>query len=462
MSFIPKNPLIMPEVESSPSTPLAGTRGLFAGKDGWYEIDGNNNQKKILTADDEDTPKQAIRFTHDISIESDEEGLHLVKNGTKSLLYDSTGSICADSARWAGTSDVASSAEMDRNNNYIDETYATKAEIQAVNGLKYYGDADIVPSEDSLFDYFLNADEKSYSIRMGENPLPKSIVIPYEYNGLPVTSIGEYAFSECASITHVTIPNSVTIIGDFSFYVCNKIAHLTLPDSLTSIGEYAFADCHALTEISVPYGVTFIGNAAFMNCNSLKTIAIPDTVSFMGYGVFLQCTSLENLTIGEGITLIDEDTISGCDSLSDVYYKGTKEQWESIRISVNNESLEEATIHYDVPSSLDEAVKEIVSLRSIIDQLYTKSVVKTAVMRLEAPYWEQVGNSRYCQSVVIKGVTANSKVDLQPTPEQLMIFYEKDITFVTENYDGYVTVYCIGQRPANDYDIQVTITEVER
>ena len=48
MSFIAKNPLTIPEVESSPSVPQAGTRGLFAGKDGWYDIDSNGNVAKLL------------------------------------------------------------------------------------------------------------------------------------------------------------------------------------------------------------------------------------------------------------------------------------------------------------------------------------------------------------------------------------------------------------------------------
>lgn len=57
-------------------------------------------------------------------------------------------------------------------------------------------------------------------------------------------------------------------------------------------------------------------------------------------------------------------------------------------------------------------------------------------------------------------ITENSKVDLQPSAEQLTIFHEKDIAFVAENEDGVVTVFCIGNAPANDYIIQATITEV--
>ena len=62
--------------------------------------------------------------------------------------------------------------------------------------------------------------------------------------------------------------------------------------------------------------------------------------------------------------------------------------------------------------------------------------------------------------VEVDGATANSQVDLTPSVEQLAIFYEKDLTFVTENDGGVVTVYAIGQKPANDYTIQVTVTEV--
>ena len=85
--------------------------------------------------------------------------------------------------------------------------------------------------------------------------------------------------------------------------------------------------------------------------------------------------------------------------------------------------------------------------------------VKLGVVTLLADAW--VGeNNLYHQVVSIKGVTKNSQVDITPDAEQLASFYEKDLAFVTENEDGVVTVYAIGQKPTNDYTIQVTITEV--
>lgn len=83
--------------------------------------------------------------------------------------------------------------------------------------------------------------------------------------------------------------------------------------------------------------------------------------------------------------------------------------------------------------------------------------------------WEQMedenGNiieNRYYQYVTINNatITANSKVDLQPTPEDLVIFHEKDVTFTAVNSGGQVRVCVIGQQPTQEYTMQATVTEV--
>lgn len=81
------------------------------------------------------------------------------------------------------------------------------------------------------------------------------------------------------------------------------------------------------------------------------------------------------------------------------------------------------------------------------------------VVTLLSSAW-QGAESPYSQVVEIDGVTENSQVDLTPSVEQLAIFHNKDLAFVTENVDGVVTVYALGDKPTNDYTIQVTITEV--
>lgn len=87
------------------------------------------------------------------------------------------------------------------------------------------------------------------------------------------------------------------------------------------------------------------------------------------------------------------------------------------------------------------------------------SSIRLTEVTLPASAW--VGEaSPYSQVVTIDGITEYSLVDLQPSVEQLTIFHEKDLAFVTENEDGVVTVYAVGDKPQNDYTIQATVTEV--
>lgn len=69
-------------------------------------------------------------------------------------------------------------------------------------------------------------------------------------------------------------------------------------------------------------------------------------------------------------------------------------------------------------------------------------------------------SSPYSQVVELAGVTTHTKIDLQPSVDQLEIFKEKNLTFTTENNNGVVTVYAIGDKPKSNYTIQVTMTEV--
>ncbi len=74
---------------------------------------------------------------------------------------------------------------------------------------------------------------------------------------------------------------------------------------------------------------------------------------------------------------------------------------------------------------------------------------------------EWVGDaSPYSQRVIIEKATEKTQVDLTPDVGQLVTFHQKDLAFVTENVDGVITVYAIGDKPMNDYTIQVTLTEV--
>lgn len=88
------------------------------------------------------------------------------------------------------------------------------------------------------------------------------------------------------------------------------------------------------------------------------------------------------------------------------------------------------------------------------------AAVPAANVTLLASAWKSDGEA-YSQVVDIPGVTAHTKVDLQPTSEQLVDFHSKDLAFVAENDGGTVTVFAIGDKPAGDHTIQITKTEVD-
>ena len=125
------------------------------------------------------------------------------------------------------------------------------------------------------------------------------IEIPSEYMGMPVTTIGEYAFFDstffdCSSLSEITIPQSVTTIREGAFYNCSNLQSLDLRacTKLTTIGNYAFTDCSSLTKITIPQSVKTIGDYAFSSCRSLSEITIPESVTTIGDHAFDGCYSL--------------------------------------------------------------------------------------------------------------------------------------------------------------------------
>ncbi|MDE5618591.1 MAG: leucine-rich repeat domain-containing protein [Clostridia bacterium] len=118
------------------------------------------------------------------------------------------------------------------------------------------------------------------------------IEIPDTINGHSVTTIGEYAFWSCISLTSITIPDSVTTINDDAFWYCTSLTRITIPSSVTYIGNSAFKDCRRLTRITIPSSVTHIGSNAFRGCSGLTSITISGSVTYIGNEAFMDCSNL--------------------------------------------------------------------------------------------------------------------------------------------------------------------------
>ena len=186
-----------------------------------------------------------------------------------------------------------------------------------------------------------------------KSSIPAAVTIPASVtdneNVYTVTSIGNWAFYECSSLTSVTIGSNVTSIGMGAFCNCSGLTSITIGSNVTSIDEGAFYGCSSLTSINIPASVTSIGNGQFDNCTSLATITvadgntvydsrnncnaiittetntlifgcknttIPKRVTSIGIGAFSRCSGLTSINIPASVTTIAEGAFYRCSGLT--------------------------------------------------------------------------------------------------------------------------------------------------
>ena len=119
-------------------------------------------------------------------------------------------------------------------------------------------------------------------------------------------------YFEGSKIKEIVIPNNITSIGDWVFYGCSSLTSVTIPDSVTRFGIGAFFGCSSLTSVSIGNSVTSIGFCAFYDCKSLNSITIPDSVTSIRGRAFSMCESLKEVTMPirfkDEIIVIFDDT----------------------------------------------------------------------------------------------------------------------------------------------------------
>jgi hypothetical protein len=178
--------------------------------------------------------------------------------------------------------------------------------------------------------YFETSDDGTCSVVKptdGTKYSGESYVIPstvtYNDTEYSVTSIGNSAFSNCSSLTSISIPEGVTSIGESAFYYCTSLTSITIPESVTSIGSFAFRNCTSLTSVNIPESVTSIGGYAFSCCTALTSITLPESLTSIGLYTFEGCSVLTSIIIPKGITFIPSYAFSGCTSLTSVKMLGS-------------------------------------------------------------------------------------------------------------------------------------------
>lgn len=177
------------------------------------------------------------------------------------------------------------------------------------------------------------------------------------------TCIGGLAFYGCASISGITIPNSVHSIGLKAFANTTALKNISIGNGLTYIGERAFinsgyfktsgnwtdnvlyigdylvaAKTGVNGALTVKAGTKVIIDLAFNACENMSSIVIPDSTVYIGCYAFRGCKKLSNVTIGSGVKEIGIYAFKDCSALKTITFKKTA-GWSADNIEISADKI---------------------------------------------------------------------------------------------------------------------------
>ncbi|MFI3329392.1 MAG: leucine-rich repeat domain-containing protein [bacterium] len=158
---------------------------------------------------------------------------------------------------------------------------------------------EILYSQKERHSVFLPTELKSINAFTFKLNTLKDITLPSN-----LLSIGEYAFFNCKSLTHVNIDKSTQInfqtdsyIGQSAFALCTNLESITIPSNIKTIKFEAFLLCENLKSIIITEGVTTLEDQVFKDCTKLESITLPKSLNKIGENIFNGCINLRNISI---------------------------------------------------------------------------------------------------------------------------------------------------------------------
>lgn len=200
------------------------------------------------------------------------------------------------------------------------------------------------------------------------------IVVPDEYEGVPVTKIADFAATNLEYVTDFSIGKNVKEIGVWALennqhitayevdeaneYLCDvdgviytkdlktllfypiakdltdakdekgndiKVSQYTILDGVETIRTKAFYKCYPLKEIEIPDSVKKIEEKAFFRCDKITELKLPQALEFIGKDAFSYCSGLTEINIPGNVKQIDEYAFYNCKNLLTVNVDNVEE-----------------------------------------------------------------------------------------------------------------------------------------
>lgn len=106
-------------------------------------------------------------------------------------------------------------------------------------------------------------------------------------------TIDTYAFYRCEKLKQLNFCNSNRLkrIGSYAF-TNTPIRTVDVPNSVTSVGDFAFTECCHLDFVCLPQGLQHINNSVFKYCTTLRTVILSSQLKSIGYDAFAFCSAL--------------------------------------------------------------------------------------------------------------------------------------------------------------------------
>ncbi len=206
----------------------------------------------------------------------------------------------------------------------------------------------------------IESDDIEYTIENGEATVTSvpnkinitKIVIPDEYDGVPVTKIADFAIVNLEYVTEIQIGKNVKEIGLWALENNQQVTKFTVDDNnehfcdvdgvvftkdMKTLLFYPLAkdlqnvkddngNDIQISEYTIPDGVETIRTKAFYKCGKITKVHIPDSVKDIQEKAFFRCSSLKDLTLSKNVELIGKDAFGFCSALNEINIPSTIKQ----------------------------------------------------------------------------------------------------------------------------------------